>query len=339
MKFSIGIPTCMEGLMYPIPFMTVDQIIETAIHAEKLGYDSVWGNDHITTQAYVRKEYSNQPNFWEPLIVLSAIAQHTTNLRLGTGVLVPAMRQDIVVLAKQIATLDHLSHGRFILGAGIGAYREEFEALHPGRKVNRGALLEESLFALRQLFTKENATWEGKSIHYESVDVFPKPLQNPLPFFIGGNNPNSISRAAQLGQGWLGAGMPVWQMRNAIKYLDEQCLKFGRGLKDVEIAPEFCICLGSTKEKALKKYRESQMYKHLVSLSGTSLKDQVNADVSFEEIDLVGTSAEVVEKIRQFEEIGVQHICASLLIAGSAREFEEQMTWFAEEVFPQFDQG
>ena len=61
MRVSFGLPTCMEGMMYPVPFATADQIVELAIHAEKLGYHSVWGNDHMTTQQYVRKEFDTPP--------------------------------------------------------------------------------------------------------------------------------------------------------------------------------------------------------------------------------------------------------------------------------------
>lgn len=334
MKFSIGIPTCMEGLMYPVPFMKLEQILRTAQRAEELGYHSVWGNDHLTTQSYVRDEYDQQPRYWEPLMILAAIAQATTTLRLGTGVLVPAMRQDIVVLAKQIATLDHLSKGRFMLGVGIGAYREEFEALRPGAKVNRAAMLEEALTCLRQLFTGETVSWEGNNYNYKNVTAYPKPLQDPLPIYVGGNNPNSLARTAKFGQAWLGAGMPVWQMKDAIQHLKVELEANGRTLDDIEIAPQFCVCIDSTYEKAVARYQRSQMYRHLVSLSGTSLKDQVGQGVPFEEIDLIGTAESISERIRQYRDIGVSHVCGSLQVVDSAAEYTDQMERFAAEVLP-----
>ena len=109
---SAGLPTGMEGLTYPIPFSSPETLIRIAQHAEKLGYHSVWGNDHMTTQHYVREEFPVPPRFWEPLMTYAFIAADTTTLRFGTGVLVLPMRRDIVVLAKQIATLDHFSGGR-----------------------------------------------------------------------------------------------------------------------------------------------------------------------------------------------------------------------------------
>ena len=77
MRFSVGLPTCMEGMMYPVPFASPDQLIDIAQYAEKLGYDSVWGNDHMTTQRYVREEFATPPNFWEILITLATIAANT----------------------------------------------------------------------------------------------------------------------------------------------------------------------------------------------------------------------------------------------------------------------
>ena len=117
--FSVGFPTAMEGLTYPIPFSDPSDLVRIARHAEALGYHSVWGNDHMTTQHYVRAEFPAPPRFWEPLVTYSFLAAHTKTLKFGTGVLVLPMRRDIVVTAKQIATLDHLSNGRVEIGVGM----------------------------------------------------------------------------------------------------------------------------------------------------------------------------------------------------------------------------
>src|SRR6266404_2201427 len=150
MRVSAGLPTGMEGLTYPIPFSDPENVIKIAQAAEKFGYASVWGNDHMTTQHYVRAEFPVPPRFWEPLITYAFIAANTTTLRLGTGVLVLPMRRDIVVTAKQIATLDHFSGGRIEIGVGVGAYREEFEALRPDGGAHRGDMVAEGVAALRQ---------------------------------------------------------------------------------------------------------------------------------------------------------------------------------------------
>src|SRR3974377_1675717 len=121
--FSVVFPTGMEGLTYPIPFSNPEDLVRIARHAESLNYYSVWGNDHMTTQHYVRAEFPVPPRFWEPLVTYAYLAGHTSTLRFGTGVLVLPMRRDIVVTAKQIATLDHFSNGAVELGVAGRAYR------------------------------------------------------------------------------------------------------------------------------------------------------------------------------------------------------------------------
>ena len=135
MRVSAGLPTGMEGLTYPIPFSDPENVIRIAQAAEKFGYDSVWGNDHMTTQNYVRAEFPVPPRFWEPLVTYAFVLSETKTIKVGTGILVLPMRHDIVVAAKQICTLDHFGKGRLELGVGIGAYREEFKALQPNSKL------------------------------------------------------------------------------------------------------------------------------------------------------------------------------------------------------------
>jgi probable F420-dependent oxidoreductase len=334
MRVSLGLPTCMEGMMYPVPFISPDELIEIAVLAERLGYHSVWGNDHMTTQRYVRAEFSQPPNFWEILVTLSFIAAETTRLRVATGVLVPAMRRDVVVVAKQLATLDQFSKGRLMVGMGVGAYREEFEALNPDWQVKRGDLLEESIQALQTLFEQRSASWRGAYFHFEDVEMYPKPLQAPLPVYVGGNNANALRRAAVYAQGWMGAGMPVHQLKPAVARLRDIASQAGRDPLSIDIAPQFVACIAKTREDALRRFQASQMYNHLVSLSGTTLKDQVAAGVKFEEIDLIGTAGDIIAKIEALREAGMTHASGLLFPANNIDEFKEQIQWFAEEVIP-----
>ena len=332
MRVSFGLPTGMEGMMYPVPFASVQEIVELAQFAEALGYHSVWGNDHMTTQHYVREEFEQSPRFWEVLITLSYIAAETTTLGLAIGVLVPAMRRDIVVVAKQVATLDHFSNGRVLLGMGVGAYREEFEALNPGWKVHRGDLLEESVQALQRLFSQSPASWEGAYHHFQDVDMFPKPVQEPLPIYIGGNNTNAVRRTALYGQGWMGAGMPASQLAAAVNRLRQIASENGRNADEIDVAPQFVACIGNSHEQAMSHFQNSQMFKHLVSLSGTTLKDQVAAGFDFAEIDLIGTADEIIEKVEALRQAGATHISGLLFPANSVAELRDQMQQFAEDV-------
>jgi probable F420-dependent oxidoreductase len=332
MIVSSGLPTCMEGMMYPVPFATADDLVTIAKHAEALGYHSVWGNDHMTTQRYVREEFDQPPNFWEPLITYAHLAAHTTTLRFGTGMLVTPMRRDIVVVAKQIATLDHLSHGRFMLGFGVGAYREEFEALNPDWDVHRGNLTEESIQLLKRLFTERVVSWDGEYYHIEDVEMFPKPWQESLPIYVGGNNPNAFRRAAIYGDGWLPAGMPVDHIRERVARFRELVEEQGRDYDRMDVAMQLIAYVGKTHEQAVERFKASQMYQHLVSLSQSTLKDQEG--VKHEETNLIGTPDEVIEKARRFEEAGVKHLCGTYFCAETVDELLDQMQVFAEEVTP-----
>lgn len=101
----------MEGMMYSVPFASPTQILHIAQHSESLGYHSVWGNDHMTTQQYVREGFSTAPNTWEPLITCSYLAAKSKSLCFGTAMLITPMRRDLVIIAKQVATIDHFSKG------------------------------------------------------------------------------------------------------------------------------------------------------------------------------------------------------------------------------------
>ncbi len=330
--FSVGFPTGMEGLTYPIPFSDPETLVKIAQHAEALGYHSVWGNDHMTTQHYVRAEFPVPPRFWEPLVTYSFLAAHTTKLRFGTGVLVLPMRRDIVVTAKQIATLDHLSNGRVEIGVGVGAYREEFEALNPEGHVHRGDMVEEGVRALQLLFSEREASFDGKYYKFKDVELFPKPKQARLPIYFGGNNPAHLRRTAECADGWIPAGLPVETLRRMVGELKQMTEVAGRKFSDLQIAPQYVVHLGRDQDKAVARYRESQMFKHFESLKKSTLKGQ--ASVKSEDINLVGNIETVIERAQAFREAGVTHFLGLFFAANSVPELMDQMQMFAEEVRP-----
>lgn len=90
--FGVDAPTCLAGMAYPIPFATADDVVRIAVEAEQMGYDEVSGNDHLSTQRFVRDAWSRPPDYFEPLIMLATIAGRTSAVRLGTGILVLPMR-------------------------------------------------------------------------------------------------------------------------------------------------------------------------------------------------------------------------------------------------------
>ena len=189
---------------------TSENAIEFAQFAEECGYNSLWVVDHVVLHedGTNRYPYSRdgelavppKDNFLEPLTLLTYIAGATQRIQLATGVLVLPMREPILH-AKMIATLDHLSGGRFILGAGVGWWKEEFEVLGVSPRT-RGKRMDESLLLLREM-------WSGEPVHFESsmfkVDGWvsqPTPSRR-IPIWLGGENKNQLERVGKYADGWL----------------------------------------------------------------------------------------------------------------------------------------
>ena len=333
LRFGVHIPTCIEGMMYPIPFARASDILPTALLCEQLGFDSVWGNDHMTTQRYVQREFPEPPNFYEPLITFSYVAARTTRLKLGTGILVLPMRH-MVVAAKQTATLDQLSGGRVILGVGTGAYREEYEALFPdARSVHRGTIVDEGMKALRLLFTERRATFRGRYIHFEEVECFPKPVQNPLPMYAGGNHPEVRRRAGEYGEGWMPAVLSPEEITRGVEDVRRAAEKAGRDGSRIDIAPQFAVSIGRTHEEAVRRFRSSQLSKHLESLKSTTLREQTGG---YEQRNLIGSPAEICERIRVYQQAGVTTVSGMLFVANTVEEMREAIELFGREVLPNF---
>lgn len=334
MRFGVGLPTCTAGMMYPVPFATPEDIVRIAVEAEQLGYYEVAGNDHFTTQRYVRESFADPPDFFDPLVTYAYCAAHTSVLRLVTGILVLPMR-DPVVLAKQLATLDRFSGGRLIVGAGIGAYREELEACFPDRAgARRADLMRESLLALRALLTERRATFAGEHWRFTDVEMFPKPLQDPLPIWSSGNAEGSIRRAAELCQGWLPASLGPEQIAAGRERLHAYARAAGRDPGQLAIAPQLIVCLGDSEEEAVRTFERSQLHHHLVSLQRSTLKG-AGTD-SYRRVNLVGTPDEVAERVAALRAVGVEHLCGLYFVGNTVAEMLGQVRRFARDVMSAF---
>jgi probable F420-dependent oxidoreductase len=335
MKFSIGLPTCLEGMMYPVPFAEPEDLLRVAVAAEELGYYGVMGNDHMTTQRYVRQSFQRPPRFYEPLITYAYIAAHTSRIKLITGVIVLPMRSP-VVLAKQVATLDVFSGGRVVLGVGVGAYREEFEALFPQahRSMNRGQMLVEGLEALSILFCQDTASYRGRYFSFQDVQMYPKPLQDPLPILVGGNSPEQPIRAGRLAHGWLPAVLSPEEVAAGAAAMVRAAREAGRDHLSLEVAPQFAVSIASDHDTAVERLLSSQLYRHLESLKGSTLKGQDLAD--FERRNLVGTPQEVRRRLEEYRSAGVTHCSGMLFAADDIPTYLKQMELFAKEVMPEF---
>ena len=330
MRYGLGVPTGTEGLMYPVPYADALQAVELAVEAERLGFESVWGNDHITTQRYVRAEFEQSPRYYDPFTYLAFVAARTTRIRLATAIMVLPFRHPVVA-AKQLATLDQLSGGRVVAGVGIGAYREEFEALHPGQELHRGEHAEEALQALTRLFTEHRTSFDGKWVRFEDVECSPKPEQATLPLLSGGNAPACRRRAALYGHGWLPACLTPAEAAAGRADIEAQAADAGRALPaDFEVAVQMAVSIGRTHEEAEARFERSQLANHMRSLSGATLKDQGTG--GFAERNLIGTVEEVRERVAGYAEAGVDTMAALLFAADTVPETLEMMAGFSENV-------
>ncbi len=329
MRFGLGVPTGTEGMMYPVPYADPDDAVRIAVEAERLGFDSVWGNDHVSTQAYVRAEFPDPPRFYDPFLYLAYVAAQTTTLKVATAITVMTFRHPVVV-AKMAATLDQLSHGRLILGVGIGAYREETEAMYPGRSMHRGRYATEFLESLNVLLTERRAGYSGEYISFTDVESFPKPVQTPLPVLSGGNAPGSKERAAKYGTGWIPACLTPDEVAAGVAEIRETAEKVGRGLPDTfDVAPQLSVSVGRTREEAWSRFEKSQLYAHMRSLSESTLKGRQD---SWFERNLIGTPDDIAEQIDKYEQAGVTTLSALLFAANDVPETLDMMAEFAETV-------
>ena len=327
MKFGPGLPTGMEGLINPIPFFEPEDFVRIGRLIEDLGYDSVWGNDHYAPQHYVTQKYQDAPNFYEVLTVLSTVAAVTSRLELGTAVLVIPMR-DVVTLAKQVSTLDQLSGGRVLLGVGIGAYREEYEAARPdlvGK--NRGSILEEGVELLARLMKEDVVHFDGHFFRVNDLRMYPKPARQPFPVLVGGHLQRGIERAVAHGQGWIPGWRPFEELKEWIAILREKAEGAGRDPSSMIVAPQFSCLLGATQERAEKDYLNSGMVQHRISLAYTGRDPSVAM-----ENNLVGSPEVVLEKLEFLHDAGVDHLACITLCVESVQQYEEQLHMLAEEV-------
>ncbi|WP_214364444.1 LLM class F420-dependent oxidoreductase [Pseudonocardia sp. H11422] len=138
----------------------------------------------------------------DPFVALTAAAGATSDLLLGTGIALLPQR-DLIHTAKQVASLDHLSGGRVAFGVGAGWNREEMRN-HGVDPKTRGALMDEQLGALKNIWTQDEAEFHGEHVDFDPIYSWPKPVQRPHPpIYLGGESPAALNRLARYGDAWL----------------------------------------------------------------------------------------------------------------------------------------
>ena len=195
------------GIVFPTTDIGNDPaaIREWAQGAEAMGFEYILFSDHIVganpkTYPDVRGNNSTTP-YHEPFVTMGYLAALTERIRLVTGVLVLPQRQTALV-AKQAAQVDVLTGGRLILGVGVGNSPLEYEAQNEEIH-NRGRRLDEQIHVLRALWTEETVTFHGEWHHLSDVGINPRPVQRPIPIWVGGRADAALERAGRLADGWV----------------------------------------------------------------------------------------------------------------------------------------
>ncbi len=198
--------------------------------AEDLGYESVWMGEHIGFPAELESIYpydrSGRPPvpmdapIVDPITAFAFLAGLTSKIKFATGVYIVPLRNPFA-LAKQIATLDQLSNGRFIFGVGIGWLKEEFEWVGTPWE-NRALRNNEYLQLMTALWSQKDPVYHGKTVRTAGFKFAPKTIQQPHPPFVfGGNTEAAMKRAARLGDGWYGVCHSFEEAASFIKQLRE----------------------------------------------------------------------------------------------------------------------
>jgi probable F420-dependent oxidoreductase len=192
-----------------------EAMIAIAERAEALGYASLWTSDHILVPKNLPEPFGN---LLETFTILSYLAARTEHIRLGTGILVLPQRNPLLV-AKQAATIQHLSGGRLILGVGVGWMEQEYGYLRADFG-SRGRLADEYIQAMRELFESDAPAFRGENVSYSDAIFSPRPAV-PIPIVVGGNSRGALQRAAKLADGWHGLWLSPESARAAIERMDE----------------------------------------------------------------------------------------------------------------------
>lgn len=243
------------------PFLTdysmpVDQL---AIAAEERGFDSIWVPEHTHIPANRRTDYpgggelpKEYSHTLDPFVALAMAAGVTKNLKLATGICLLIEHQALTI-AKTVATLDHLSGGRVMLGLGAGWNREEMEN-HGTQYSSRFRKLEEQMAALREIWTNDEATFHGEFENFDSVWSWPKPVQQPHPpLILGGETDHTLKRIVRLGDGWLPRAMNPERVIAGMEKLQRFAEEAGRDPATISVS----VFAPPPKDDVINRFRET----------------------------------------------------------------------------------
>jgi probable F420-dependent oxidoreductase len=273
---------------------SAEQVVGLAQKAEEVGLESVWTFEHAIVPVDYQSKYpysqdgkmgvTPETPFIDPLIALTLVAAHTKTIRLGTGVnILPQVNP--LLLAKQSASLDVVSGGRFMLGVGIGWLREEFEAMGTPFE-RRGARFDDYIEAMRKVWSPGVVEHESERLHWTGFKSYPLPQQDPFPVVIGGSKGKAFERVAKYGQGWFAPTVSAEDLVPQLKDLEAACEKEGRDFDSIEVS---CMWIPAMGLDSVEKFRDVGVSRLIVPLQA------LGAPNPMEGLDKLGS--EVVAKL------------------------------------------
>ena len=297
------LPNC-GGVMCEVEWANPKTIVELGALAGELGYDSVWLHDHVVTPLELQQ--LEQPPFYEPLVVMAALASQVPDVQIGVATVILPFR-DPVVLTKQIITLDRFFPGRFIVGLGLGQYESEFESFGVDTYHSRGRVANEYLDVMEALMREDGATVSGNFRSVRDAHVYPKgdfPLEPPI--WIGGNSAPALRRAARYGCGWIFSGaLAPSDVRDQLATLPSR--------------PErFDVVLTATAARADDEPAPSDAGVHRIHQHASIIS---------------GAAHDVARQMGEYVAAGVGHFLLTFR-STDLSNLQDQMRWFASEVRP-----
>ena len=271
------------------------------------GVDSIWQSDRLI---------GPDPNL-ECMSVMAALAGATRNLKFGMNVASLGLR-DPVLTAKACATIDVLSEGRLLPAFGVGSARSRDYAATGTPTRGRGQRSAEGLEILSRLWREDSVTFEGKHFQLSEASIAPRPVQQPLPLWVGGSAPQAIDRTARWGTGWQAGIESPDEVQPVITAIKARTLELGRPIDEDHYGAGFAFRFGKADEPVVTRYRE-----FLTQRLGKPADGFL----------AVGDVEEIMALLQRFRDAGV-HKFILRPIAQGTEEFIDQTRLLIERVLP-----
>lgn len=315
MSVRIGIGMGLGGF----PFESMHEFHAWLDLCEDSRIDSIWQSDRVVSREIAL----------EPMTLLSVIAGATRRLKFGTNAVVLPFR-DPVTFARQCATLDHLSDGRFLPTVGVGrGDAPEWEATGRSPK-GRGARADEALEVMTRLWSGENVDFEGDHFSLKGATINPRPKQQPLPLWMGGASPAAIRRTARFANGWLAPLQSPEEAGVTVAAIREESQRIGRPIPDDHYGATILYRIESGRGGSGGR-AEASSERAEPDESASPRMAQYRSMI--EKVQAVGEPEVVLERIRAFCAAGVTKFIA-IPLARDAQEMMEQSRLLDREVLP-----